>query len=244
MTNRQSLNYFIRLIGFIPLLPLIIFQAKKVKANTLRLPIADGKQVSNTPNASLNILHIGESTVAGVGVNKLEQGLTKSIIDRLNQVHTGSINWHILAENGATLSQLNQLSSDLINPDILLITVGVNDTTKFTSTKNWRMQLKQCVDKFSGPNSQVFFTQVPDMALFPALPFPLNRFIGLRSQLLDLCLKKLCLSSNWTFIEASLPIQPKWMAIDGYHPNQAGYQVWAEQISHSILEALKIKPKL
>jgi len=105
VTNRQSLNYFIRLIGFIPLLPLIIFQAKKVKANTLRLPIADGKQVSNTPNASLNILHIGESTVAGVGVNKLEQGLTKGIIDRLNQVHTGSINWHILAENGATLSQ-------------------------------------------------------------------------------------------------------------------------------------------
>lgn len=243
MTHIERLNYYIRLIGFIPLLPLIIFQARKVKANTLRLPIADGKQVSNVQNASLSFLHIGESTVAGVGVAKLEQGLTKGIINRLNQVHKQPINWHILAENGATLSQLNQLNSGLIHPDILLITVGVNDTTKFTSTRNWLMQIKQCVSQFSGPNSQVFFTQVPDMALFPALPFPLNRFIGLRSQLLDTCLKSLCHRSNWTFIEASLPIQAKWMAIDGYHPNQAGYQVWAEQISHSMLETLVIEAK-
>lgn len=237
MKKLPRIKYLINFLGFIPLLPVIIFQAIKVKSKTLRLPIAAGNKQFISSDANLNLLHIGESTVAGVGVSQLDQGLTKAIVDKLTQTNNTPINWHILAENGATLFQLNQHSSDLINPDILLITVGVNDTTKFTSTKNWLMQLKQCVDQFSGPNSQIFFTQVPDMALFPALPYPLNRFIGLRSQLLDVCLKKLCQSSNWHFIEASLPIKPEWMAIDGYHPNQAGYQIWAEQISKSILKA-------
>ena len=244
MNKLAKIKYFINLLGFIPLLPIIIFQAFKVKSKTLRLPVAEGGKQFISPDANLNLLHIGESTVAGVGVSQLDHGLTKAIVDRMKQTNKTPINGHILAENGATLSQLNQQESQIHHPDVLLITIGVNDTTKFTSAKCWAAQIKQCVEQFSGHNSQVFFTQVPDMTQFPALPFPLNRFLGLRSQLLDQLLRDMCEKSNWHFIDASLPIKPEWMAIDGYHPNQAGYQIWAEQISHSILEVLKIKPKL
>ena len=226
-----KVTYFIQLICFIPVLPLLLIQAKSTKSSAIQLPIAQGNTIFNTPDSQLSLLHIGESTVAGVGVTELKQGLTQGVINKLNQITQTSISWQVLAQNGATLSQLNQLKACFLEPDILLITIGVNDTSHFTSIKEWRVQIKQCVKRFAGPQTKVFFTQVPNMANFPALPFPLNQFLAIRSQLLDTELKTLCLSFHWHFIEAHLPIQKKWMAIDGYHPNQAGYQIWAEQIS-------------
>jgi len=229
-----------RLGSLIPLLPLIVFQGKQVKAKTLRLPHAEGNTSANHSLADFSLLHLGESTVAGVGVTRLDQGLTQAITHHIQHISKLTIDWHILAKNGAKLAQLNQLNSPIMPPHLLIITLGVNDTTGLTSLAHWRKQLSFCVQRFAGPDTHVFFTQVPNMAQFPALPAPLSWFLGCRSQMLDHELKTLCADCNWHHIKASLPIEEKWMAPDGYHPNKAGYQIWGEQIAETILKTLNI----
>ena len=243
MRALTQINELFRQLIFLPLLPIILFQAKQVRRKAIHLPLAKGKHQAIQANAELSLLHIGESTVAGVGVSHLKFGLTNAISKHLNLSLGVNINWHILAQNGATIAHINQLESTIPNPDILLITLGVNDTTGITSIRAWRDQIYLSCQKFAGPETQIYFTQVPNMAQFPLLPFPLNRFLGIRSQQLDDELKACCHLLEAHYLNSQLPIKAAWMAKDGYHPNEAGYDIWAEQIASSMAPTLKfIKP--
>ena len=92
--------------GFLllPLLPLIIRQGKHTRATTLRLPEASGPRQGHCPpqtgqtqtgqtqaaTPERQLLHIGESTVAGVGVRDTGEGLTAHIIRHWQQLGISS----------------------------------------------------------------------------------------------------------------------------------------------------------
>lgn len=226
-----------------PLLPLIIWQGKNTRKTALRLPEADGPRSGDfnsiTP-ASLNILHLGESTVAGVGVHHSDLGFTANISKTLKELNSDH-QWHYIAQTGVDTSELiNLLNEQDIIPDCshLIITMGVNDTTGFSRRKTWRNNLKTLVTKVrqQNPAIQVFFTQVPPMHRFPALSKPLNLLLGLRAWQLNQELQLLCRENHWRFISIDIPLQPEWMAEDGYHPNAAGYQLWGEGVAKELTE--------
>lgn len=243
MRSFAYLALFLGQVGLFFLLPLILLQARHVKATTRQLPSAKGETKSQTAVNNMSLLHIGESTVAGVGVTHLKQGLTHAIVTHLSEKANVSFDWHIQGKNGVNIAQLNTLDVGNSTPDVLLITIGVNDTTGLTSLSQWRQQIRLCIQRYAGKNTYVFFTQVPNMARFPALPAPLSWFLGLRSQQLDNALLKLCHIHQWHHLKASAPIKAQWMAKDGYHPNEDGYQAWGNQISQAILDTLSIHNK-
>ena len=248
----------------LPLLPVILRQGKSVKANTIRLPEASGPRDSEGTNLaaanstsalhsklSLNLttsinkkslLHVGESTVAGVGVVDFQQGLTAHVIRYLTAADS-SWAWQAMGQNGATIAELNkQLKTKVLknDPSVILLTMGVNDTTAMTRRGSWVKNLKYCIDTIEqrrlniesqGAPVNVCFTQVPPMHLFPALPFPLNLFLGLRAWQLDNSLRQLCVQQDWTHLKIEMPLEKEWMATDGYHPNAEGYKRWAEKIA-------------
>ena len=222
----------------LPLLPVILRQGKSVKANTLRLPEADGLRHNISENLNIStqantLLHIGESTVAGVGVNDFQQGLTANIIRNLNREYS----WQAIGKNGAVIADINHdlmTAKLLCDPDVVVLTMGVNDTTSFTSRSAWKLGLLNCIEKINSSTEnqpRVCFTQVPPMHLFPALPFPLNQFLGLRAWQLDNALQQTCLDQGWSHLKIIMPLKKQWMAEDGYHPNEIGYQKWAEQLA-------------
>ena len=235
---RKSLRCWLGYLALFPLLPLVVWQGKQVKRNTVRLPEADGERRFGKPGG-IELLHLGESTVAGVGVTQIAKGLTGQLIQNLNKGETDHIA-RVVGKNGATITELNDWAGSVPEPDILLITMGVNDTTAFTPLKMWQSQLEACVDKFSGENTQVMFTSVLAMQQFPALPKPLSWLLGLRSAQLNQSLKRQCERNGWQLIEADLPIRPEWMAEDGYHPNELGYQKWAQKIATQLPAARKV----
>ena len=57
----------------------------------------------------LEILGLGESPMAGVGISKHSATLTGLTAARLNQLLDRQVNWTVLAKNGLTLKNLNQL---------------------------------------------------------------------------------------------------------------------------------------
>ena len=227
------------LIVFILVLTLIlILQAHIVTKNAIRLPEAIGKR-TNIQNRNFSLLHIGESTVAGAGVDSIEKGLTYNVLRHLNKNNYPKLDWQILGKNGAKIKQALVMNSVLECPDILILTFGVNDTKGFTKKSHWLQTINQCVDRFSCSKTKVYFTAVPPMHKFPLLPPPLRYLLGLKAQSLDKSLKKLCKTNNcnnWSHIHSNIDTKPAPMAEDGFHPNSFGYKIWGEIIAENILQ--------
>lgn len=218
-----------------PLLLLILPQAIYVKRTTLRLPEADVMDKPANDADGFQFVHIGESTVAGVGVKSLDQGFTANIAKHLEQQWHQPIHWHSIGVNGIRLKSLiaQAKQQGIPKANLIVVTMGVNDTTGLTQTKQWQQQLNELIDWLKphcdGP---IVFTQVPPMMKFPALPAPLRYLIGLRALLIDAYLQKVCAQHNQVFYVGVEPdFEPELMAEDGYHPSALGYREWARAIT-------------
>ena len=236
MLNVRLLLSYLGYLPLLPLMPLIIAQGRRVRRDTVRLPEAAGARQSISDPRAPALLHLGESTVAGVGAEDFSQAFTAALFREL-QPGTRLSNWAAIGRNGVTaaglLSELQNAEAVPHHTGVIVITLGVNDTTAFTTLSAWRNNLRQLVRHLPQPSQQrpLFFTQVPDMSGFPALPLPLNLFLGLRSRQLDMALQQLCREQQWHHVALTMKVPPQLMADDGYHPNQRGYQAWASSLA-------------
>jgi len=212
---------------------LVIHQGTHLRKNAIRLPEAQGSRES-LAGQGVTLLHVGESTVAGVGVENFGDSLTAKIALLLSSAINQNVQWQAIGGNGASAAEIIKYSSNIASPDILLITFGVNDTTTMTSKHSWRKALKDCVAQYAGSNTRVFFTAVPPMHKFPLLPVPLNWALGFKAKRLDKQLENLCEDNCWEHIKLPFHSNESLMAIDGYHPNKQGYQKWAVGIVDKI----------
>ena len=73
--------------------------------------------------------------MAGVGIPKQSETLTGLMASRLNAMTDRSIDWKILAENGLTIEQLNELikNQDHLDAEIIMVAIGGNDCLLYTS---------------------------------------------------------------------------------------------------------------
>ncbi|ASP39561.1 hypothetical protein CHH28_13130 [Bacterioplanes sanyensis] len=217
-----------------PLLPWAIWQGKRVRRDTPRLPAAGGDcdGISGDGPATLELLHLGESTVAGVGIDHIEQGLTAQLAQRLADNHR--VHWQTQSANGLTAGELlEHMPAQPRRCDVLVVTLGVNDTTGFTRRQHWRRQLCALVERIDA--KMVIVTQVPPIHRFPALPAPLSWLLGVRARQLDGELMQLSKEKGWLYQAFELALEPQWMATDGYHPNAQGYQLWAHSLAETIM---------
>ncbi|WP_321350846.1 SGNH/GDSL hydrolase family protein [Halopseudomonas oceani] len=220
-------------------MPLLLPQAIWVKRTALRLPDAQQpwQGLVTAPDGSsdrpLKLLLVGESTVAGVGVERQEQALTGQLASQLAQQFGRPVQWQAAGRNGAVAADCLQ---DLLPPaleqrwDIALIVLGVNDTTHLTSRPRWRRTLQCLIEQLGRCSGQVMLTEVPPLGHFRALPQPLRGWFGLRAGLMDADLRRVAHSCGARYLSLDMPFEPGYLARDGYHPSAAGYQQWAAGI--------------
>lgn len=233
-----------RSLIFYSLLILALPQALKMRRTTLRLPVAKGPASGVIPCANsqnpLHILHIGESTVTGVGVVNMHEGFTCQLARHLSAALQRPTHWQAIGYNGAKAGDLRGKVKTDACADIILITLGVNDVTGLTSRKKWQRDLKKLMAEANPQGTaRIFFTQVPNMARFPALPRLLAKTLGLRSHMLNKALASLCKNSGAGLLTTQADFSAELMAEDGYHPNARGYAHWAASIAEQLKNAIK-----
>ena len=125
--SRALFGYLI--IGL--LLPWLWFQGMQLKRVVLRLPIPGDAPLGSCQGKGkvLEILGLGESPMAGVGISKHSATLTGLTAARLNQLLDRQVNWTVLAKNGLTLKNLNQLIEEQPSVDADAILVSIGGTT-------------------------------------------------------------------------------------------------------------------
>lgn len=234
----------------LPLLPFLLAQGRHTRKVTPRLPEAGGPTAGvaghGQSGAQLSLLTVGESPIAGVGVDSHEQAITGRLADALAQRLHRPVAWRACGKNGVTARDaLEQLVPEIPVEavDVALVAFGVNDTTAFRPLSLWRRDLGNVLKAVQTKCSPrcVIVSGVPPVAHFPALPQPLRWVMGLKAQALDGAARELAQASPHTlYVPLLLDTRDRsMMARDGYHPSAKGCEAWAELLADAYLSSCK-----
>ena len=256
------------------LAPIYLYQGRKIKRNTVRLPEPNGERhgqvqlndaiesLKEAHKRTLNLMVVGDSAAAGVGSETQQEALVGNLIPVLTQQSAiqnqfDILNWSLQATTGHTsfdiLRRLYVLPAPSQPVDVMVLSVGVNDTTSKVSVDKWQQQIESIIAiaqrKFGV--RELIFLSLPPMAQMPAIPAPLSNFVGAKASILDKTLQQVCAAHDSVTYMATdfprmiaehsngTPIDIKVMfASDGFHPSSLMYGYWAQQLSELIIQLL------
>lgn len=258
------------------LAPIYLYQGYKVKRDTVRLPEPEGErhgrvkltdalqQITNDNDHTLSVMVVGDSAAAGVGSQTQQDALAGQLIPALQQQALGNqgfgqqfatLSWSVQATTGHTsfdiLRRLYVIPKPSQPLDVMVISVGVNDTTSKVAAAEWQQRLEAIIAiaqrKFAV--RQLIFARLPQMEQMPALPAPLSHFVGSKAAKLDDILQQVCHAHDGVTYMATdfarmidehangAPIDISVMfADDGFHPSSLMYGYWAQQLAELIAE--------
>lgn len=258
------------------LAPIYLYQGYKVKRDTIRLPEPQGircgqvvltdaaHQTIDDNDRMLSVMIVGDSAAAGVGSQTQQEALAGQLIPALQQQALANqafgqqfdtLSWSVQATTGHTsfdiLRRLYVIPKPSQPLEVMVISVGVNDTTTKVAADEWQQRLEAIITiaqrKFAV--RQLIFARLPQMEQMPALPAPLNHFVGAKATKLDDILQQVCSAHDSVTYMATdfarmldehsngAPIDISVMfADDGFHPSSLMYGYWAQQLAELIAE--------
>jgi len=241
-------NKYLATIFTPPLLPILLAQGYWVRKRTPRLPDADGPRAGTVggSDAPLNLIGLGESTVAGIGARTQEEALTGQLARALSEQTGRTINWLVAARSGINARQsLAELVPQLVGcrADVVLIALGVNDSIEFHTARRWAGDLERLITGIREKlgEASILLSGVPPLDCFPALPSPLSAVLGARSAFLGEAAERLATKLQGV-VHVPFQIEEKrrqdLFCADGFHPSELGYKQWAEQLAAAYLRSL------
>ncbi|WP_299056273.1 SGNH/GDSL hydrolase family protein [uncultured Polaribacter sp.] len=250
----MNFKYILGCILCIPLLPIMYFQGKKIRHKTPKLPEAIEPKgfIDNHFEKTLEIITIGESTIAGVGVEKHKNGFTGTLAKQLSKNLQKNINWRVYAKSGYTAKQICSKIVPKIeekNADIIVIGLGGNDAFTLNTPKKWSKDINNLIYllQLKFPETPIYFTNMPPIKEFPAFTKLIKFVIGNLVEILGKELKKDVKAfenvyyndENITLKTWSkrhkLPDSNSTMYFsDGVHPSEFTYKVWGIEMADFI----------
>ncbi len=252
----MNLRFFIHNIHLLHLLPALYREGKAVKASVPTLPEAKGTNglAESVNNQKLNLLCIGESTIAGVGVKTHEEGFSGTLAKELSNLVNKEIHWEVVAKSGYTARLVKERLVPMVKmkPDVIVVGLGGNDGFQLNSPRQWRRDIIELVDalKALNPKAAIFFSNMPPIHLFPAFTPLIKKVIGDRViQLAETLnqtvedMENVFYANEWIDLEIwakryNVDVELNTFFSDGVHPSILTYQVWAKDMAKFITSNL------
>jgi lysophospholipase L1-like esterase len=220
------------------LAPVLLAQGLAVRRNALRLPEPPGPRSGTAGQGpALRLLIAGDSAAAGVGASSQQEGLSGAVVAALREQFT--VAWTLQARTGLRTRQVLVRLADT-EPgrfDVALLSVGVNDVTGGTRSRAFLAQQRALVGLLKSRFGVrlVLLTSLPPMHVFPALPQPLRWVLGARAMAFTRILESVAAADACCeVISPTLPLDPRYMATDGFHPGPLAYAVWGHEAAARI----------
>jgi lysophospholipase L1-like esterase len=257
-----KLKYVLGLFVSLPLLPVLYFQGKKIKKTVPVLPEAKEPKgfVNGHFKNTVHLLSIGESTIAGVGVDFHENGFTGALATTLSIALQSNVRWRVYARSGYTVQRVCKKIIPKIEEetaDIIVIGMGGNDAFTLNSPKKWTLEIEKLITtlQIKFPKTPLFFTGMPPIKEFPAFTKPIKFVIGNLVEILgerlhtavknkpNVFYKNKVITLNAWSKEHGLPTNDATIYFsDGVHPSKLTYQVWGKEMGLFIKTKIKEQP--
>jgi lysophospholipase L1-like esterase len=197
-----------------------------------RLPDLD--LVLDRPGKGGRVVWLGDSTAAGVGASTSAGALVSQVADELA---TAGVS--VLAVSGARVADVLEDQVPKVaglEPRLILISVGANDTIHLTGRGTFRHTYEKVVRAL--PNGvPVVLLGVPDMGAIPRFAQPLRAVAGWRGRNVDAEVRRVAADTGAVYVDIAGPTGPpfrrhpdRYFAADDFHPSDAGYGLWADAV--------------
>ena len=235
-----------RRVLFWGLLPWVIPQALYVRRSAPRFAPASGPRVGWVGQGEpLRLLAIGDSIVAGVGVERTDEALASRTAARLASELDRAVMWQAVGQSGATAVTVRERLLPRAPDeafDVIVVSVGVNDVTSLNRTGRWQHNLSALLAALRRrfPAAPIILAGLPPLWGFPLLPQPLRALFGMRARTFDEVASRVAAASEGV---AHVPLDfdptPEKFSPDGYHPSVESYGVFGGLMAHAAARLLQ-----
>jgi len=204
--------------------------------------------IKENSDANIHILSIGESSIASLGVDSQEDGLTGFLAKQIETNYNNLVSYEVVAKTGYTAAKVNdkllpQIQSK--NADIIMIGLGANDTFKLSKPNKWGKDLANILDSLKKRfgDTPIVFINMPPTTEFPVFDNMLKYFVSKQMLILRNELQKVVSKYAYTYyiphkLTADRLIkkhnlngkQISDFYSDGVHPSKLTYRLWAQEI--------------
>jgi len=248
------------------LAPVLVAQAVRTRRRALVLPEADGARAGRLSEdvgahpagdgaaelcalrpagraASLRVLIAGDSSAAGVGVDRQDRAFAGHLVRGLHARLRVPVEWSLHARSGLTTRGVHRLleASPPAPADLAVIVSGVNDVVGQVPVRRalaHRAALAAwLLDR--GLARHVVFAPLPPIDRFPLLPPLLRRVLGADARRHDAA------QAGWarghaqvTHASFDVELSTATMAEDGFHPGEPVYRACGEAIADHVAQAV------
>jgi lysophospholipase L1-like esterase len=197
-----------------------------------RLPELD--LVLDRPGEGRRVVWLGDSTAAGVGASTSAGSLSSQVAEGLAATGVS-----VLAVSGARVADVLEDQVPKVaglEPRLVLISVGANDTIHLTGRGAFRRTYEKVVRAL--PNGvPVVLLGVPDMGAIARFAQPLRAVAGWRGRSVDAEVRRVATITGAVYVDIAGPTGPpfrrhpgRYFAADDFHPSDAGYGLWADAV--------------
>ncbi len=199
------------------------------------------------PTGPITYVALGDST--GVGLGARNGGYVTRLFKRLLQ-HRPDSKLNNFCVSGATTSdvlryQLNRGIS--ARPELITLGIGINDLGHQIGLEEFATNYEEILSRLrQDTNAVIVVSNIPDVSNAPAIP------IAARSQSQQIItqynerLEQIAAEHGatvfdvYTITHQEVPKHPEYFSSDGFHPSDAGYELWAQQMWPTIAKTLAI----
>ena len=204
----------------------------------------------------LRLIVFGDSTAAGVGVDRAEDALPSLIAQRLadarhRRVHVTSYGWSgarvadlVGDQVPRSLEPLREGESAPVLPtaDVVVVVIGANDAARRTAPRAFRADLRNVLATIRGsaPGAELVLAGIPRFR--GAIPE-----VGVLVWIADQYARVLrgigrseaeAAGARYADLERDVPPRvddiDEVLSVDRFHPSLAGYRLWADVITESL----------
>jgi lysophospholipase L1-like esterase len=213
------------------LFPLALAQGLWVRRATPRLPPARGHRGHfGSGTDPLRVAGIGDSIVAGVGVEDQRNALVGRFARGLHERTGRAVEWRVHGFNGATSAVIaGRMAPRAPEADVYILSAGVNDVTRGVSSRKFAGNVAGLVAavRRRAPAATIIFAGIPPLAMFPALPWPLSAYLGDRANRLQAAAREVLGGERALCFDFPDSMPGGGFAGDGFHPAEDACAEWA-----------------
>ena len=185
----------------------------------------------------VNYVALGDST--GVGVSARNGGYVARLFQNIVSNRPGSKLTN-LCVTGATTDDVlqSQLSHGIAaNPNLVTLGIGINDIGHNIGVEEFGRNFEEILSELKkGTSAKIVVTNIPDISSAPRIPeFARQQYqqtiIVFNERLEAIAARyEVTLFDVHSTTRDQLPSHPEFFSSDGFHPSDAGYELWAREM--------------
>ena len=222
--------YWLFQLQLFPWLPFLVYQAKKVRKSSPKLPSQSA--LLTLGQGEKHVVLLGESTVAGVGASSE----STTLAGNFSRIFGESYQIETIGKKGLRVKEafslyLRHKKSRSKKSEGVILFLGANDCFLLTSPQVFKKELKSLIQQIRvDTNAEwIYLAAIPPVHLFPAFSEQMRSFLSKQRAYLQREMEDIA-SNEPMVIYHPIPmdLQPEFFSADGVHPSDLGYQKIAE----------------